>query len=92
MDDALITLQCPPARASWSYGPQSSGLTITDEAYWKTGPVAAGQWLLPSGRLITPYGLPPDGLHVPVGSALQDGPRWYCSREHQRLGRGGTGV
>ena len=32
------------------------------------------------------------GLHVPVGSALQDGPRWYCSREHQRLGRGGPGA
>jgi uncharacterized protein len=32
------------------------------------------------------------GLHLPVGSAIQDGPRWYCSREHQRLGRGGTGA
>jgi uncharacterized protein len=30
------------------------------------------------------------GLHLPVGSAIQDGPRWYCSREHQRLGGGGT--
>jgi uncharacterized protein len=32
------------------------------------------------------------GLHLPLGSAIQDGPRWYCSREHQKLGRGGTGA
>ena len=30
------------------------------------------------------------GLHLPLGSAIQDGPRWYCSREHQQLGRGGA--
>lgn len=29
------------------------------------------------------------GLHLPVGSAIKDGADWYCSREHQRLGRGG---
>jgi uncharacterized protein len=32
------------------------------------------------------------GLHLPVGSAIQDGQRWYCSREHQRLSRGGPGA
>ena len=31
------------------------------------------------------------GLHLPLGNAIRDGTQWYCSREHQRLGRGGTG-
>lgn len=32
------------------------------------------------------------GLHLPVASAIKEGPHWYCSREHQRLDRGGTGA
>jgi uncharacterized protein len=32
------------------------------------------------------------GLHLPVGTAVKDGADWYCSREHQRLGRGGSGA
>jgi uncharacterized protein len=31
------------------------------------------------------------GLHLPVAAAIKDGADWYCSREHQRLGRGGAG-
>ena len=30
------------------------------------------------------------GLHLPIGNAIKDGADWYCSREHQRLGRGGS--
>ncbi len=32
------------------------------------------------------------GLHLPVNAAIRDGTGWYCSREHQRLGRGGSGT
>jgi DNA-binding beta-propeller fold protein YncE len=71
LDTSLTRLLGDYAHVVWGYGPaEDTGLTIREEALWKTGPVGEGAWLLPSGRRITPLGRQTELRHLPLGMLI----------------------
>ncbi|SFX75866.1 PP0621 family protein [Marinospirillum alkaliphilum] len=54
----------------WQYWQQMQGSRVED----KTSDKLEGESMVPCAQC---------GVHLPKGSALQSGPRYFCCREHQ---------